>query len=79
MMDYLEVMVFMKHFAAMNRRRMGEQIAGGAGLALGGMIETIHNFIDYEDFTIRELSTSHFTYVTAPGYFCRYLPPTNPD
>ncbi|MDD1705267.1 MAG: RtcB family protein [Methanoregula sp.] len=54
MMDYLVVMVFMKHFAALNRRTMGNRIGREAGLALSGMIETIHNFIDHEDFTLRK-------------------------
>jgi len=61
MMEYLVVMVFMKHFAAMNRRTMGKRIADEAGLVLGEMIETIHNFIDHEDFTIRKGAIRSYT------------------
>ena len=61
MMDYLVVMVFMKHFASLNRRTMGECIGREADLRLSGMIETIHNFIDPEDFTIRKGAIRSYT------------------
>lgn len=61
MMDYLVVMVFMKHFASLNRRTMGECISKETGLMLSGMIETIHNFIDHEDFTIRKGAIRSYT------------------
>jgi tRNA-splicing ligase RtcB len=52
--DYFVAMMFMKHFASMNRNVMGENISRKANLNIRDKIETIHNFIDDRDFTIRK-------------------------
>ena len=52
--DYLVAMVFVHEFASMNRKIMGELIAKAGGFELSDPIETVHNFIDHRDFTIRK-------------------------
>jgi tRNA-splicing ligase RtcB len=54
MMDYLTTMVVMRHFAGLNRSLMGRLITSAGNLETGAMIETIHNYIDDRDFTIRK-------------------------
>ena len=61
MIDYLVSTVVMRHFASLNRKTMGEQISKATGLKLGPMTETIHNFIDDEDFIIRKGSIRAYT------------------
>lgn len=53
-MDYYVTMVFTKHFATLNRDTMGDQISRKCDLFIRNKIETIHNFIDDSDFTIRK-------------------------
>jgi len=53
-MDYYVAMVFMKHFASLNRQVMGARISIHANLGYRDKIETTHNFIDNEDFIIRK-------------------------
>ncbi len=52
--DYFVAMVFMKKFASINRRLMGELISKHTGLKISDLIETTHNFIDDKDFVIRK-------------------------
>ena len=47
-------MVFMREFATMNRELIGEIISHAGGFQIADSIETVHNFIDHRDFTIRK-------------------------
>ncbi len=52
--DYFVAMVFMKHFASMNRDTIGYLISRNCDLHIRNKIETIHNFVDDKDFIIRK-------------------------
>lgn len=51
---YLFDMIFAQVYASVNRRKMMEIIGEITGADLSEQIETVHNYIDFEDFIIRK-------------------------
>jgi RNA-splicing ligase RtcB len=52
--QYLMDMIFVQHFAKLNRKIMGQRISDAAGFHFMDHIESIHNFIDFHDMIIRK-------------------------
>ncbi len=51
---YLFDMIFAQVYASVNRRKMLEIIGEVTGCDVSHQIETVHNYIDFEDFVIRK-------------------------
>lgn len=54
---YLKDMVFAQTYAAESRRKMAEAVAGALGATIEERIVSTHNYIDFEDLTIRKGAT----------------------
>jgi tRNA-splicing ligase RtcB (3'-phosphate/5'-hydroxy nucleic acid ligase) len=52
--QYLLHMIFAQHFAALNRKVIGELFSAGTGYYFNDKIESVHNFIDFYDMIIRK-------------------------
>jgi RNA-splicing ligase RtcB len=52
--QYLTDMIFVQHFAKLNRKTMGQRISDAAGFRFMDNVESVHNYIDFHDMIIRK-------------------------